>query len=189
MCGKYHVTTEDENISFQEAVRQLMLEHPDIEMRTGDIVPSFAAPVLTADGFQAMRFGHRVSFMKGLLINARGETAAKSPLFAPRLKNARCLVPALGFYEWTPDKKPHLFGLREGGMLYMAGLYFKGGEIPDFVIITRDAKGEPALVHPRMPVIFAAPELRDAWLDQDGLAEEMLLMGADTELTDLKAAG
>lgn len=189
MCGKYHITTEDENITFQEAIRQLMLEHPEIALKTGDIVPSQPAPVFTAEGLEAMRFGHRVSFMKRLLINARSETAATSPLFAPRLRASRCLVPASAFYEWSPDKKLHLFGLPKGGLLYMAGLYFKGADLPGFVIITRDAEGPPATVHPRMPLIFSSPELRDAWLNQDGLAAEMLRLDDETPLKELAEAG
>lgn len=180
MCGKYHITTEDENISFREAIAQLMLEHPEIDIRTGDILPSQAAPVYRASGLAAMRFGHRPVFMKKLLINARSETAAESPLFKPLLKSARVLVPAQAFYEWSPAKKPYLFGRSRGGMLYMAGLAFPGEGLPGFVILTRDATGRPAEIHPRMPVMFHSPELRDAWLHQDGLAGELLRM-PDTE--------
>ncbi|HSK69702.1 MAG TPA: SOS response-associated peptidase family protein [Candidatus Limnocylindria bacterium] len=189
MCGKYHVTTEDENISFQEAVRQLMLEHPEIPIRTGDILPSQVAPVYAAEGLVPARFGVKVSFMKSLLINARSETAAKSPLFKPSLRSGRCLVPARGFYEWTPEKKPHFFGKEEGGLVYMAGLLFPDEDVRRFVIITRDAQGAPARVHPRMPLIFHTEELRDAWLHQDGLAEELLTIREDVPLSSLGMAG
>lgn len=172
MCGKYHITTEDENISFREAIAQLMLEHPEIDIKTGDILPSQAAPVYDAFGLQAMRFGHRPAFMKKLLINARSETAEASPLFGPLMKSARVLVPAQAFYEWSPAKKPCLFGRLQGGLLYMAGLAFPGEGLPGFVILTRDAAGRPAEVHPRMPLTFAGPGLRDAWPRQDGLAGE-----------------
>lgn len=176
MCGKYHITTEDENLSFQEAIRQLMLEHPEIRLQQGDILPSQIAPVQTAGGLAPMRFGHKATFTKSLLINARSETAAQSRLFAPRLRKARCLVPAHSFYEWDEQKKPHLFQAAQGGLLHMAGLYFEGEGLPQFVILTREAKGPPALVHPRMPVIFLSQELQSAWLHQEGLFEELLLM-------------
>jgi putative SOS response-associated peptidase YedK len=189
MCGKYHITTEDENISFQEAVRQLMLEHPEIPVKTGDVLPSQVAPVFAQEGLIPARFGVRVSFMKSLLINARSETAASSALFKPALKSGRCLVPARGFYEWTPEKKPHLFGKSEGGLVYMAGLLFPGEDVRRFVIITREAQGAPAQVHPRMPLIFPTEELRDAWLHQDGLAGELLRFREDLPLSSLGLAG
>lgn len=189
MCGKYHITTEDENISFQEAVRQLMLEHPELPIRTGDILPSQVAPVFAAEGLIPARFGVKVSFMKSLLINARSETAAQSRLFRPVLRSSRCLVPARGFYEWTPEKKPHLFGREEGGLVYMAGLLFPGEDVRHFVIVTRDAEGVPAQVHPRMPLIFPTEELREAWLHQDGLAEELLNVREEVPLASLGLAG
>lgn len=189
MCGKYHITTEDENISFREALEKLMLEHPEINIRTGDIMPSQIAPVITARGLSPMRFGHRMSSLKRLLINARSETAAASPLFAPRLRTSRCLVPAKAFYEWSSGKKPYLFGREQGGLIHMAALYFPGAEVHDFVIITKDAAGPPAGVHPRMPLIFGSLELQDAWLRQDGLAESLLRIQDETPLAELALTG
>lgn len=191
MCGKYHLTTEDENISFREAIRQLMLEHPELPIQMDSVVPSQFAPVYTKGGLLPLRFGHKVSFSKQLLINARSETLASSRLFAPRLQVARVLVPAKGFYEWSPQKKPHLFGSPRGGLIQMAGLSFKVGEqnsIDSFVIITREARGTPAQVHPRMPLIFQSPELQQAWLHQDGLAENLLGMGEE-DLVEISLAG
>ncbi len=189
MCGKYHIATEDENLTFREAIRQLMLEHPEIPIQNGDVLPSQVAPVLTPEGLAPMRFGHRPAFMKKLLINARSETAAESLLFAPRLRVARCLVPARAFYEWSPDKKPHLFGFSDGGLLRMAALWFPGETVREFVIITRDAAGAPARVHPRMPLIFPSAELQDAWLRQEGLAGELLGMGESARLEEVELAG
>jgi len=50
MCGKYHISTEDENLDFREAVARLMLAHPGTDIRTGDILPGQIAPVYTARG-------------------------------------------------------------------------------------------------------------------------------------------
>lgn len=188
MCGKYHISTEDENISFREAIQQLMLEHPEINLKTGDVLPSQVAPVMKADGLSPMRFGHKASFMKSLLINARSETAHTSPMFAPLLRSSRVLVPATAFYEWSPEKKPHLFGRDNRRLLYMAALAFPGKEeVPQFVILTRDATGKPAKVHPRMPVIFDSPELRKAWLEQDNLAVDLLQLADESEYEEVRA--
>lgn len=189
MCGKYHISTEDENLSFREAIHQLMLEHPELDIRTGDVVPSQIAPVYTANGLAPLRFGHKASFMKRLLINARSETAHESPMFSPLLRTARVLVPALGFYEWSPQKVPYLFGQGQGQRIHMAGLAFPGQPVGSFVILTRDATGTPGQVHPRMPVMFASAELQNAWLHQDSLARDLLLLTDETQYEALELAG
>lgn len=189
MCGKYHITTEDENISFREAIRQLMLEHPEIQLQLGEVRPTQVAPVYTRAGLAPMRFGYKPPWMKTLLINARSETAASSPLFSPRLKLARCLVPARGYFEWSPQKQPFLFGYPQGGLLHMAALSFEGDPVPGFVILTRDARGESKKVHPRMPLIFPTVELQQAWLHQDSLAESLLTLGAYEGLAAIPQAG
>ncbi|MDI9521189.1 MAG: SOS response-associated peptidase family protein [Bacillota bacterium] len=189
MCGKYHISTEDENLIFREAIRQMMLEHPGIAIKTGDVLPSQAAPVYHKTGLSPMRFGHKANFAKSLIINARSETAHESPLFAPALRTFRVLVPATAFYEWSPQKKPHLFGRADKKTLYMAGLAFPGQDIADFVILTRDAAGKPAQVHPRMPVIFPSLELQKAWLEQDSLAIDLLRLPDEGEYAEMKATG
>lgn len=189
MCGKYHVSTEDENLSFREAIHQLMLEHPELVIQLGDVLPSQIAPVYTREGLAPMRFGHKAAFLKRLLINARSETAHESPMFAPLLRASRVLVPALGFYEWSPRKKPYLFGRERGLPLQMAGLAFPGQPVQEFVILTRDAVGAPAEVHPRMPVMFTSPELQNAWLHQDSLAKELLELADSTPYRALDLAG
>ncbi|NLW21582.1 MAG: SOS response-associated peptidase [Clostridiales bacterium] len=189
MCGKYHVSTEDENLSFREAIHQLMLEHPELQIQLGDVLPSQIAPVYTREGLAPGRFGHRAPFLKRLLINARSETAHQSPLFAPLLRASRVLVPALGFYEWSPQKQPFLFGRARGKPLQMAGLIFPGQPVGEFVILTRDAVGAPAQVHPRMPVIFESAELQQAWLHQDNLARDLLALEDHTPYAVLDLAG
>ena len=39
------------------------------------------------------------------MINARAETVATSPAFAPSFARRRCLVPADGWYEWVRTGK------------------------------------------------------------------------------------
>ena len=181
MCGKYHISMEDENLVFREAIAELMLEHPGMDIRTGDILPGQIAPVYTARGLVPLRFGYKPSYMKRLLINARSETAHESPMFGPLLRRSRVLVPARAFYEWSPAKQAFLFGRPGGGLIYMAGLAFPGSPLGSFVILTRDAAGAPARVHPRMPVMFDSPELQSAWLRQDSLAPYLLRLPDQTE--------
>lgn len=175
MCGKYRINWDGDDLPFGEDMLQWLAEHPEVRLTTGDIVPSLVAPVLTLSGWRAMRFGHKAPFMKRALINARSETAAQRPMFAPLLKASRCLVPAHSFYEWTAEKVPLSFAL-PGGMIYMAGLYFDADPVPGFVILTREATGCLADVHPRMPLILGSQELQEAWLRHDGLAEGILML-------------
>lgn len=174
MCSKYRIAWDQHEAALGEDLLAWLREHPEAELSGGDIVPSLAAPVRTAEGWRAMRFGWRMPGMKRLLINARSETAAQRRMFAPRLKEGRCLVPALFFYEWSPDKEPYSFALPGRRMMYMAGLFLNEGTAPGFVILTRQAQGRPADIHPRMPVILESAELQDAWLHQDSLAEAIL---------------
>ena len=176
MCGKFQVQPIGDEGYFPDGFADWLRRHPEVR---AEILPSQPAPVLTAQGLLALRFGVKTSFTKRLLINARSETAASSPLFGPRLKTGRCLAVAPAFYEWSADKKPHLFALPGGGPLYMAGLMFEAGEQPGFVILTREAEGIALEVHPRMPLILGSQELREAWLRQDRLAESLLHFPAE----------
>jgi putative SOS response-associated peptidase YedK len=115
---------------------------------------------------------------KGLIINARSETAEKR--FAEPFAQRRVVVPADGFYEWTGPRdarRPIWFRPREGGLLYLAGL---ADRLPDgrlcFVILTTEAAGEVAQAHDRMPVVLARENVQ-AWLERP---DSGLLIPSDT---------
>jgi putative SOS response-associated peptidase YedK len=106
-------------------------------------------------------------------INARSETAARSPAFRESFERRRCIVPADGFYEWVGEKKarrPIWYHPRDGGLLHLAGLYAswrneKTGEWQrTFSILTTSANPLVRPVHDRMPAILP-PEAIEAWLD------------------------
>ncbi|WP_024964386.1 SOS response-associated peptidase [Trueperella pyogenes] len=102
------------------------------------------------------------------MINARMETLAEKPSFAPAAKTRRCIIPASGYFEWRkPDKTP-FYIYRVGRPLAFAGLYgwWKNGEewVLTATIITRAAAGEMATIHDRVPLILEPTEY-DAWLD------------------------
>ncbi|MDJ0335453.1 SOS response-associated peptidase [Salinibacterium sp. G-O1] len=121
-------------------------------------------------------------------INARIETAAEKSTFATAVKKRRAVIPATGYYEWkTIDgvKTPHFIHLPEGELMVFAGLYewwrdpAAADDSPDkwmlsTSILTRDATGELAGIHDRMPV-FLSPGLLDEWLDPHTEGSEELL--------------
>lgn len=181
MCTSYHVFPE-ENIEMREIISEAVRRFPSQVPRTGRISPSMTAAVLTEAGPTPMRFGLTLRSRKGLLLNARSEGAAASPLFAPMLMSQRCLVPANEFYEWNEQKKAYLFSDSAGGLLYFAGLFLPDMPLPCFVIITRAADEAVARVHDRMPLILHSPEYRDAWLRSPQLAQELLQLPGDALL-------
>lgn len=109
-------------------------------------------------------------------INARLETVSSSGMFRRAFAQSRCVVPALGYYEWTitpGGKQPHFIGA-PGTALAMAGVLSAWadpalpGDDParrrlSMAIITRDAHVAPGEVHDRMPACLT-PDGYDEWL-------------------------
>lgn len=107
------------------------------------------------------------------LVNARSETVATKPSFRKAFAARRCILPALGYYEWRAEteagrqvKQPYFLHPVAGGILAMAGIYefWKGpdGWLATCSIITTRASDDTGWVHDRMPM---TPTDRDAWLD------------------------
>ena len=110
-------------------------------------------------------------------INARSESVHEKPTFRNAFRQRRCLVPATGYYEWATElgryktKQPVFISRDDEKLLAFAGIFDRWispeGEIRDSVaIITRDAAGDLARVHNRMP-LFLPRERWGAWMDSD----------------------
>ena len=115
--------------------------------------------------------------------NARSEEAAIKPMWKGPLAKSRCLIPAVGWYEWKtveradtatgeikPVKQPHFFHLPNDRLCVFAGVMAMWKPANDdewqtsCAILTRDAVGPAAEVHDRMPVILSR-DSEKAWLD------------------------
>lgn len=115
--------------------------------------------------------------------NARSEEAATKPMWKGPLAKSRCLIPALGWYEWKqvertdPEtgeiikaKQPHFFHLRDDQLFAFAGVMAMWKPANDdewqasCAILTRDAAGSAADVHDRMPVVLSK-DSENGWLD------------------------
>jgi putative SOS response-associated peptidase YedK len=182
MCGKYRVSTEEENIELREIIEDIQQRYPDVPLRTGDVLPSQTAPAITAAGTEPMTWGFPRPQSKTLIINARGETAAHMPMFRDALSLRRCLLPASLFYEWDTQKTVHRFMAVSHQALYMAGVYSPSSPLPRFVILTRAADGQVAPFHDRMPYLLQSPEYRHTWLHDHNVGPAMLYMLNDFEL-------
>lgn len=110
-------------------------------------------------------------------INARSESVHEKPTFRNAFRQRRCLVPATGYYEWATElgryktKQPVFISRDDEKLLAFAGIFDRWispeGEIRNSVaIITRDAVGDLAKVHNRMP-LFLPRERWGAWMDSD----------------------
>jgi putative SOS response-associated peptidase YedK len=132
------------------------------------------------------------------MINARVESVADKPAYARALAARRCLVPALGWYEWQasptatdskgkPRKQPFFTSRADGASVAMAGLYefwrdptITDPDDPDawlttFTVVTGPA--EPGLdrIHDRQPVVLEREDW-ERWLDPATGAGDVLPM-------------
>ena len=119
-------------------------------------------------------------------INARSESIHEKPTFRQAFRTTRCLIPATGYYEWAtslgkyPPKQPfYISSVAENTSLSIAGIWStwkneNGNEIQSAAIITREAVGELATIHSRMPV-FMPNDRWDTWLDPQNREIETLI--------------
>lgn len=171
MCGRYYVDDETAR-EIERVVRRV-----DAGLKPGrnmDIYPSRKAAVLTGrhPGLYAeeMAWGFPQYGRKGLLINARAETALARRTFRESVLHRRCIIPAKHFYEWDAAKSRVTFWRKDSRTLYMAGFYNRFQEEDRFIIITTQANASVADVHDRMPLILEERELED-WVYDDGFLD------------------
>lgn len=116
------------------------------------------------------------------LINARMETAPEKNSFRKPFHSQRCIIPANGFYEWTPTdngKQPYWIHPRQDELFGFAGLWDTwkddetGKSVQSFTILTRDANDAIEELHDRMPVILD-PDDYGRWLDSERTEREEL---------------
>ena len=105
-------------------------------------------------------------------INARSESVHEKPTFKSAFRSNRCLLPATGYYEWASElgkyktKQPIYISRDDSKLLAFTGIFQSwtspsGRVIQSVSIITRQAVGQLALVHSRMPVFLP----RDRWAE------------------------
>ena len=196
MCGRFTLHTPRDVLARRFDVDVSALELPE----RYNIAPT--QPVLTvridATGARAaapMRWGLVPPWAENQktaqsMINARVESAAKSPAYRASFRRQRCLVLADGFYEWQPvagrrAKTPWWISLASGEPFAFAGLWaeyrsqelFPTEPLLSCTILTAPANALVAPIHGRMPVILR-PEHEAAWIDpaRDDVAELQALL-------------
>jgi putative SOS response-associated peptidase YedK len=193
MCGRYVSVAADSDLTDEFDVEEIVDEQPELswnvaptdpvrvvlERRPND-APESAAPVRQ---LRTARWGLVPSWSRDAkggarMINARIETVTEKPAFKKAAAQRRCLVPALGYYEWQKRdgaKVPYFLHDPQGELLAFAGLYElwrdhdKADDDPTrwlwtCTIITQQATDLLGEIHDRNPVVVP-PQLRAEWLD------------------------
>ncbi|MEL7649940.1 MAG: SOS response-associated peptidase [Sedimentibacter sp.] len=177
MCGRYYMDIDDKEIKkiADEAEKNIYQDYS-----TGEIFPSDVAPILVS-GQQGPRpilakWGFPKWDGKGIIINARLESAEEKQMFKNLVSSGRCIVPASAYFEWKKEEasKTKYIIHRDNSILYMAGLYtavqhehrqmsiFEQRDTDIcYTIITRDASPSVSFIHNRMPLIFDSSGAKD----------------------------
>jgi putative SOS response-associated peptidase YedK len=210
MCGRY-VTPEEAAIErFWQLPRGQVRDPLGARFNVAPTTPvpivfiENGAPVIARARWGLVPIWWKEPKPPGFTFNARIEEAAAKPMWKNPLKNFRCLVPALGWYEWkeveTVDpttgevkkaKQPYFLHPANSGIAHFAGLMARrraegeGYEL-SCSILTRAAAGPATEVHDRMPVVLT-PDAYSAWMDPAQTdSEKALELAVDKTDTDLR---
>lgn len=187
MCGRY--VSPDESVI--ERLWKIDRRNSDPFSTRYNVAPTTQVPVILqaqngSSELHSVRWGLIPHWWKrpqlpSLSFNARSEEAASKPMWRDSLKHRRCLMPALGWYEWNENEQvrstsgklvnqPYYLFSPASEALAIAGLWsvFEPEEathaILSCALMTKEAAPSIAQVHHRMPVILQ-PEHEAAWLD------------------------
>lgn len=185
MCGRYYIEDEHDIFEMREIIKEvqdkLYGSGTEANLKTGEIFPTNTVPIISNRGAEAMQWGFPKWDNKGVVINARAETAHEKNMFRSSLMQRRCAVPTTGFFEWRdeggPRKVKYLFRGYDGPMLYLAAIYNMYEKhdslLPHFCILTADANESMSPYHNRMPVLLRKDEL-DRWINDGTTADDFL---------------
>ena len=199
MCGRYATARSDADLT-------LLFEAEDVTdgfEPSWNVAPTDPVPVIRVSTDLGARVLDRAKW--GLIsswsddpkagsrmINARAETVATSPAFAPSFARRRCLVPADGWFEWVRDgkrKQPFYMTPADGGVLAFAGLTSRWrGDVLTSTIITTEALGELTAVHHRMPLILPRERWAE-WLSGEPTADLSPMSPAALSFIEIRPVG
>lgn len=147
--------------------------------KTGEVFPTNEALVLVERNGQiepdAMIWGFPQVGRKGVIFNARSETALEKSMFRKALLNNRVVIPTSGFYEWKAvpgikKKIQYKFTVPDQPVTWIAGFYNLFKDEPRFTMLTTAANDGMEEFHNRMPIILHTDERMD-WLDGNDLKD------------------
>ncbi len=179
MCGRFAVGDPDDALWAEWLGTDAPGPWPEpnwnlAPTQTAAIVTGAAAPRvqrLARWGLVPRWWSKPLAELKASTFNARSEEASAKPMFRDAWARARCLVPALGYYEWSgkPGAKRAWFVTLERNApgIAFAGLWaearVEGEALSSFTILTTAAGQATRHLHPRSPVILAEADW-EGWL-------------------------
>jgi putative SOS response-associated peptidase YedK len=118
--------------------------------------------------------------------NARSEEAVEKPMFRDAWRRGRCLVPAIGYYEWSGrfGAKRAFFITVKGNApgFCMAGLWSQAtigdAKLLSFTVLTCPAGEATRRIHPRSPVVLAEADW-ERWLAPESNAADLMRPAPD----------
>ena len=204
MCGRYVPPDEASLARFWQVSRR---NWPGWIKPVFNIAPTMQVPIMlqAPDGAYELvgaRWGLIPSWwskaaLPSLSFNARSEEALKKPMWRSSLHGQRCILPALGWYEWNEQEntrnernrkvnQPYFIHRQDGSVLAIAGLWSTWvgpdqSQILSCALLTREAAPSISSIHHRMPVVLK-PEHYANWMSEQTLDSEVQAMIADSQL-------
>jgi len=178
MCGRYALSAEISDIAEEFSTNSA----PELSLPADwNIKPTNDVYIIKNQAIEIASWGMIAHWSKSddeaaksqsSAINARSESVHEKPTFKSAFRSNRCLLPATGYYEWASElgkyktKQPIYISRDDNKLLAFTGIFQSwtspsGRVIQSVSIITRQAVGQLALVHSRMPVFLP----RDRWAD------------------------
>lgn len=175
MCGRYYVDDETAK-EIERIIRNLDKRFKETP-KHGEIYPTNNVMVLQGENnntiLSDMIWGFPQYQRKGVIFNARSETALEKRTFSSSTKQRRCIIPARGFYEWDKTKNKIAFERPDRQVMLFAGIWNTYGLDNRVAILTTEANKSMEGVHDRMPLIMERSEV-DTWLYDDNSVEFLL---------------
>ncbi len=139
--------------------------YPDMPFQTGvispgDIVPVAASCKLGFAQVYLMEWGY--SDEGNCIYEMSAEAAAENLITYDGFYHRRCLVSASYYFGFGKDKKKYAVWQKTGSkMMYLAGIYRKKNDKPQFMLLTTQTPPSLVpLIGARMPIIF---DWHEAW--------------------------
>jgi putative SOS response-associated peptidase YedK len=181
MCGRISLDAMLEDIAKEFGAKSL----PDRELPISwNIKPTQDIYIIKNQSIEIASWGLIAPWAKSnqealksqsIAINARSETVHEKPTFRNAFRRSRCLVPASGYFEWATElgaykpRQPIFVSRDDNKLLAFAGIHDQwispeGETRKSVAIITREAVGDLAKAHSRMPM-FLPQDRFAAWMD------------------------